>query len=242
MKYFKLNQIVIPCIIVNILFALPNIVIASTERIICCTLDGWKLDFKDDGSASFIYGSLPNDQALVAAGTFDIQLIEKEILTLDLDRNRNGKKLAVHFSKSGEISSVCFYVDDLVPCQKLIRKVLLKSSFWNIERFRETVAEYPPFEMYDIVISEEHVRNSPPAIVSKEKVEVGLQNDESKAAKFVSSSGFPTDLSADKSYPLNISSGSQKEISILTIKPYYIVLFFGIIIFSMLYVIIKKRN
>lgn len=242
MEYFKLNQIVIHYVVIIAVFSLPTVLIASTERIICSTFDGWDLDFKYDGSASFSYGALPIDQALVAVGTFDIQLIEKEIRALNLDSNKNGKKLAVHFFKSGQISSIALYADDLVPCQNLIREVLLKSSFWDIKRFRETVAKYPPFEMQDIVITEEYVRNSQPVKISEEKVEGSLRNGESNLTK----SDFPmassTDLSAAKSSPLSASSRSKNDNSILSLKPYGIIILFFIIILCVLYVTLKKRK
>jgi hypothetical protein len=242
MKYLKLKSIVILSLIASVLFCLSNVLIASTECIICRTSDGWKIDFKCDGSASLIRGALPIDQAFVAPGTFDIQAIEKEILTLNLDKNSGGKKLAVWFFREGQTSSTASYSDDLVICQELARKVLLEAFFLDIKRFREIVAEFPPFEMHDIVIIEKYPRNVLPVISNEEKVEGEFKKDKNTESQTVSPSVSSSDSPSAKGYPLNGSPISQNDRSILLIKPYYYVLLLGILTLVVSYVIYKKRK
>jgi hypothetical protein len=242
MKYFKLNSVKSSYFVGIFLLSLTNSLIASIECIICKTSDGWEIDFKGDGSASLTRGALPIDQALVAPGTFDIQAIEKEILTLNLDKNSGGKKLAVWFFREGQTSATASYSDDLVICQELANKVLLEASFWDIKRFREIVAEFPPFEMHNIVIIEKYPLKVLPEIINEEKVEDELKKDKNTEPQAVSPSVSSSDLPSAKGYPLNRSSMFQKGRSILLMKPYYYILFIGLMALVLSYVILKKRK
>jgi hypothetical protein len=136
-----------------------------TKHIICSTLDGWMMKFNGDGSASISYGSLPIDQARVAAGIFEIQLVEELIRPIVKESSNSYKRVAVNVFKSGQTSSIASYADESMPFQSLCRKVLLNSAFADIERFRLLVAQHPPFGIDGSVIKKDQASKDQPKIL-----------------------------------------------------------------------------
>lgn len=86
--------------------------------------------------------------------------------------------MAVNVFKSGQTSSIASYAVDLMPFQLLCRKVLLNSAFADIGRFRELVAQHPPFGMDDIVINKDQASKLQPIILHPSNTESELHHEE----------------------------------------------------------------